>query len=70
LPATLLLIGVLWWPRDRLRVTLHRSQFRAAWVGIAVATLVGAVATDSGALVLMVGTAYAAALAAFAWAEA
>lgn len=69
LPLTLLLIGVGWWQRDQLRVALNRPQFRAAWTGVAVATLVGAVANDSGALVLMVGTAYAIALAAFAWAE-
>jgi hypothetical protein len=69
LPLTLLLIAVGWWQREQLRVALNRPQFRAAWAGIAVAILVGAVANDSGALVLMVGTAYAIALAAFAWAE-
>ena len=69
LPLTLLLIGVGWWQRDRLRRWLARPQYRAAWIGVAVATLVGAVANDSGALLLMVGTAYAVVLAAFAWAE-
>lgn len=70
LPVTLVLIGLAVWQRDRLRGWLDRPQFRAAWAGVAVATLVGAVANDSGALLLMVGTAYAFALAAFAWAEA
>jgi len=45
-----------------------RRAARAGFIGSATATLVGTVANDSGALILMVGTAITSLCAAYAWA--
>ncbi len=56
--------------RDRLAAWLRGSPaMRAGLVGALVATLVGTLANDSGALVLEVGAAYLLVFLVFAWAE-
>jgi len=57
--------------RDRLRVWLEKyPAMRAGLVGAAVATAVGTLANDSGALLLEIGAAYLLVFVGFAWAEA
>jgi hypothetical protein len=56
--------------RDRLRAWLTgRPGLRAGLIGAVVATVVGALANDSGALVLEIGAAYLLVFAGFAWTE-
>jgi hypothetical protein len=56
--------------REHLRTWLAgRAAMRAGLVGAAVATVVGALANDSGALVLEIGGAYLLVFTGFAWAE-
>jgi hypothetical protein len=57
--------------RDRLGAWLEgRAAMRAGLIGAALATAVGALANDSGALLLEIGAAYLLVFAGFAWAEA
>ncbi|HEX7058533.1 MAG TPA: hypothetical protein VF176_01635 [Solirubrobacterales bacterium] len=57
--------------RRRLAAWLDgRPAMRAALIGAAVATVVGTLANDSGALLLEIGTAYLLVFLSFAWAEA
>jgi hypothetical protein len=56
--------------RDRLAAWLRgRPAVRAGLIGALVATVVGTLANDSGALVLEIGAAYLLVFLAFAWAE-
>jgi hypothetical protein len=61
-----LLAGIVW--RRRVLSWFERPAARAGFLGAAAATLVGTVANDSGALILMVGTAVTSLCAAYAWA--
>jgi hypothetical protein len=57
--------------RERLRAWLRgRPAMRAGLIGAAVATAVGTLANDSGALLLEIGAAYLLVFTGFAWAEA
>ena len=58
--------GIVW--RRRVLGWFDRRAARAGFIGSATATLVGTVANDSGALILMVGTAITSLCAAYAWA--
>lgn len=70
LPLVALLVALAVARRDRLRAwLLPRPQMRAGLIGAGVATVVGALANDSGALLLEVGTAYLLVFVGFAWAE-
>jgi hypothetical protein len=56
--------------RDRLRAWVaDRPAMRAGLIGATVATVVGALANDSGALVLEIGAAYLLVFVGFAWTE-
>jgi hypothetical protein len=56
--------------RDLLAAWLRgRPAMRAGLIGAVVATVVGSLANDSGALLLEIGAAYVAVFVAFAWAE-
>ncbi|HEY1853158.1 MAG TPA: hypothetical protein VGG40_01105 [Solirubrobacterales bacterium] len=65
------LLGVLAvWRRDLLAAWLDgRPAMRAALLGAVVATVVGTLANDSGALLLVIGSAYLLVFGAYAWAE-
>jgi len=70
LPVVALLIALAVVRRDRLRAWLRDvPAMRAGLLGAAVATAVGTLANDSGALLLEVGTAYLLVFTGFAWAE-
>jgi hypothetical protein len=70
MPLVVLLVALAAVRRDRLRAWLEgRPALRAGLIGAAVATLVGALANDSGALVLEIGAVYLLAFVGFAWAE-
>ncbi|HYJ22334.1 MAG TPA: hypothetical protein VEW07_09965 [Solirubrobacterales bacterium] len=70
LPLVALLVALAVARRDRLRAWLvGRPAMRAGMAGAVVATVVGALANDSGALVLEIGAAYLLVFAGFAWAE-
>jgi hypothetical protein len=61
--------AILW--RERIGAWLRRSPaMRAGLAGALAATLIGALANDSGALLLEIGTAYLLVFTGFAWAEA
>ena len=67
--AILVVLAVL--NRERLEAWLRgRPAMRAGLVGAVVATAVGALANDSGALLLEIGAAYLLVFVAFAWTEA
>jgi hypothetical protein len=71
LPLVVLVVAFAVARRDRLRAWLEPCpQMRAGAIGAVVATVVGALANDSGALVLEIGTAYLLVFLGFAWAEA
>jgi hypothetical protein len=56
--------------RDRLREWLSQAPaLRAGLIGALFATAVGTLANDSGALLLVIGTAYLLVFTAFAWTE-
>jgi hypothetical protein len=61
--------AILW--RERIGAWLrHSPSMRAGLAGALAATLIGALANDSGALLLEIGAAYLLVFAGFAWAEA
>jgi len=71
LPMVAILIAIGFRYRDRILAWLAKSlSLQAAFAGGAVATVIGTLANDSGALLLEVGSAYLAAFLGFAWAEA
>ena len=71
LPFVALLAALAVWRRDLLAAWLgRRPVMRAGLLGALVATAVGTLANDSGALLLVIGAAYLLAFAAYAWAEA
>jgi hypothetical protein len=64
--AVLAVLAIVW--RDRLRAWLRGyPAMRAGLVGALVATALGTLANDSGALLLEIGTAYLLVFAGFAW---
>jgi hypothetical protein len=70
LPLIVALVALAVARRDRLRAWLDgRPAVRAGLIGAVVATLIGTLANDSGALLLEIGTAYLLVFAGFAWAE-
>ncbi|HYC81385.1 MAG TPA: hypothetical protein VEB65_06335, partial [Solirubrobacterales bacterium] len=70
LPFVALLAALAIWRRDLLAAWLGgRPAMRAGLLGALVATAVGTLANDSGALLLVIGAAYLLAFAAYAWAE-
>jgi hypothetical protein len=70
LPIVALLVVLAAARRDRLRAWLvGRPAMRAGLIGAVVATAVGALANDSGALILEIGAVYLLVFAGFAWAE-
>lgn len=71
LPLIAVLIALAVVLRERLRAWVDGyPAVRAGLIGAAVATLVGTLANDSGALLLEIGAAYLLVFAGFAWAEA
>jgi len=71
LPFVAILAALAVWRRDLLAAWLGgRPAMRAGLLGALVATAVGTLANDSGALLLVIGAAYLLAFAAYAWAEA
>lgn len=70
LPLIVALVALAVVRRDRLRAWLEgRPALRAGLIGAAVATVVGTLANDSGALLLEIGAAYLLVFTGFAWAE-
>jgi hypothetical protein len=71
LPLVAALAALAWWKRDRLALWVDDfPAMRAALIGAVVATVVGTLANDSGALLLEIGAVYLLVLVAWAWAEA
>ncbi|HXF32723.1 MAG TPA: hypothetical protein VN522_14510 [Solirubrobacterales bacterium] len=71
LPVVAALAALAWWRRDRLSAWVRDyPAVRAALIGAVVATVVGTLANDSGALLLEIGSAYLLVLVGWAWAEA
>jgi hypothetical protein len=70
LPLVAALAALAVWRRDLLAAWLGgRPAMRAALLGALVATAVGTLANDSGALLLVIGAAYLLVFAGYAWAE-
>jgi hypothetical protein len=70
LPLIVAIVALAVARRDRLRAWLDgRPAMRAGLLGAVVATLVGTLANDSGALLLEIGAAYLVVFVGFAWAE-
>jgi hypothetical protein len=70
LPLVAILAALAVWRRDLLASWLGgRPAMRAALLGALVATAVGTLANDSGALLLVIGAAYLLVFAGYAWAE-
>jgi hypothetical protein len=70
LPVAIAAAAVTWLRRDILATWLcDRPAMRAGLLGALVATLVGTLANDSGALLLEIGGVYLLAFTGFAWAE-
>jgi hypothetical protein len=70
LPLVAALAVAAVWRRDLLAAWLgNRPAMRAALLGALVATAVGTLANDSGALLLVIGSAYLLVFAGYAWAE-
>lgn len=74
LPITLLafaLIGIAWWQRRRIASWLDPTPaVRAAVVAAGIASAVGALSNDSGALFIQVGVLFLGLVIGFSWAEA
>jgi hypothetical protein len=71
LPLVAIVVALAALNRERLEAWLRgRPAMRAGLVGAAVATAVGTLANDSGALLLEIGAAYLLVFVAFAWTEA
>jgi hypothetical protein len=71
LPVVAALAALAWWKRDLLAAWVHDfPAMRAALIGAVVATIVGTLANDSGALLLEIGAVYLLVLVGWAWAEA
>jgi hypothetical protein len=71
LPVVAALALLAWWRRDRLAAWVADfPAMRAALIGAVVATVVGTLANDSGALLLEIGAAYLLVLVGWAWAQA
>ncbi len=71
LPLLVVLALVAWMRRDLLAAWVRGAPtMRAALIGALVATVVGTLANDSGALLLEIGAAYLLVLVGWAWAEA
>ena len=70
LPFVAILAALAIWRRDLLAAWLGgRPAMRAGLLGALVATAVGTLANDSGALLLVIGAAYLLVFALYAWAE-
>jgi hypothetical protein len=70
LPVVAALAAVAWWRRDRLAAWIRDyPAMRAALIGAVVATVVGTLANDSGALLLEIGAVYLLVLVGWAWTE-
>jgi hypothetical protein len=70
LPVVAVLVALAVIRRDRLSAWLRgRPTVRAGLIGAVAATAVGTLANDSGALVLVIGSAYLLVFVGFAWAE-
>ena len=70
LPIVAALAALAWWKRDTLGAWVHDfPAMRAALIGAVVATVVGTLANDSGALLLEIGASYLLVLVGWAWAE-
>ncbi len=70
LPIVAALAFLAWWKRDRLNAWVRDfPAMRAALIGAVVATVVGTLANDSGALLLEIGASYLLVLVGWAWAE-
>jgi hypothetical protein len=70
LPVVAALAAVAWWRRERLAAWVRDyPAMRAALVGAVVATVVGTLANDSGALLLEIGAVYLLVLVGWAWTE-
>jgi hypothetical protein len=70
LPLVAIVAGLAIWRRDRIAAWLGgRPAMRAGLLGALVATVVGTLANDSGALLLVIGAAYLLVFAGYAWAE-
>ena len=70
LPLVLILAVLAYLRRDRLRAWLDGvPAMRAGLLGALVATAIGTLANDSGALLLEIGTAYLLVFVSFAWVE-
>jgi hypothetical protein len=70
LPLVAIAAGLAVWRRDRIAAWLAgRPAMRAGLLGALVATVVGTLANDSGALLLVIGAAYLLVFVGYAWAE-
>ncbi|HTT95901.1 MAG TPA: hypothetical protein VMF55_14605 [Solirubrobacterales bacterium] len=70
LPIVAALALLAWWRRDRLGAWVEDAPaMRAALIGAVVATVVGTLANDSGALLLEIGASYLLVLVGWAWAQ-
>jgi hypothetical protein len=70
LPLVAIVAGLAIWRRDLLAAWLgERPAMRAGLLGALVATVVGTLANDSGALLLVIGSAYLLVFTGYAWAE-
>jgi hypothetical protein len=70
LPVVAALAALAWWKRAVLGAWVHDyPAMRAALIGAVVATVVGTLANDSGALLLEIGAVYLLVLVGWAWAE-
>jgi hypothetical protein len=70
LPLVAIVAALAIWRRDRIVAWLGgRPAMRAGLLGALVATVVGTLANDSGALLLVIGSAYLLVFVGYAWAE-
>jgi hypothetical protein len=69
LVATAVVLGIAIWQRRAIRSWFSERAALAGLGGAVAATVIGTVSNDSGAVLLVLGTGYMAAAAAFAWAR-